>query len=413
MIGYQIMNNFPVETIRKEFPIFDKKIYGKNLVFLDTAASAQKPKCVIDSINKCYAENYSNIHRGVYFLSSNLTKEYENIRENISKFINAESSKEIVFTKSATEAINLIANTMFKAYLKDGDEILLTNLEHHANIVPWQIQTENKNVKLIVAKLNDDYSLNIDDLINKISKKTKLISITHMSNSLGHITDIKKITKIAKKNNIPVIVDGCQYIAHAKVDVRDLGCDFYVFSGHKIYGPTGIGILYGKKEWLNRLPPYQGGGDMIKSVSFEKTTFAEIPEKFEAGTPPIVQVIGLGRAIKYVQDIGLENIHSYEKKLYDYAYETIKKISNVNVIGHSNNKGGILSFTMNNAHPNDIALILDQDAISIRTGHHCNQPLMKEIGITGTARLSFGLYNIPKDIDDFALSLNKVNKMFK
>ena len=413
MIGCQIMNNFPVETIRKEFPIFNKKIYGKNLVFLDTAASAQKPKCVIDSINKCYAENYSNIHRGVYFLSSNLTKEYENIRENISKFINAESSKEIVFTKSATEAINLIANTMFKAYLKDGDEILLTNLEHHANIVPWQIQTENKNVKLIVAKLNDDYSLNIDDLINKISNKTKLISVTHMSNSLGHITDIKKITEIAKKNNIPVIVDGCQYIAHAKVDVRDLGCDFYVFSGHKIYGPTGIGILYGKKEWLNRLPPYQGGGDMIKSVSFEKTTFAEIPEKFEAGTPPIVQVIGLGRAIKYVQDIGLENIHSYEKKLYDYAYETIKKIPNVNVIGHSNNKGGILSFTMNNAHPNDIALILDQDAISIRTGHHCNQPLMKEIGITGTARLSFGLYNIPKDIDDFALSLNKVNKMFK
>ena len=406
-------HSFPAKELRKEFPIFSKKIYGKPLTFLDTAASAQKPQCVIDAVSSCYSENYSNIHRGIYYLSANLTRQYEEVRNLIAKFINAKLSSEIIFTKSATEALNLLATVMCKEYLKDGDEILISYLEHHANIVPWQIQTEGKNINLIVADLNDDSTLNIEDLLKKISTKTKLISLTHMSNSLGHITDIKKITQEAKKRNIPVIIDGCQYIAHGKVDVQDLGCDFYIFSGHKIYGPTGVGVLFGKQELLEGLPPYQGGGDMIDTVTFEKTTFASVPQKFEAGTPPIAQVIGLGRAVEYIQEIGLEDIASYEKFLYDNAYEKIKDTPNINIIGHSESKGAILSFTMDNAHPSDIATLFDQEGIAIRSGHHCTQPLMKRLGLSQTARVSFGLYNILEDINQLSLSLNKVNEFFK
>ena len=406
-------HSFPAMKLRKEFPIFSKKIYGKPLTFLDTAASAQKPQCVIDAVSSCYSENYSNIHRGIYYLSANLTKQYEEVRNLIAKFINSKLSSEIVFTKSATEALNLLATVMCKEYLKDGDEIIVSYLEHHANIVPWQIQTKGKNINLVVADLNDDSTLNIEDLLKKISTNTKLISLTHMSNSLGHITDIKRVTQEAKKRNIPVIIDGCQYIAHGKVDVQDLGCDFYIFSGHKIYGPTGVGILFGKQEWLEELPPYQGGGDMIDTVTFEKTTFATVPQKFEAGTPPIAQVIGLGRAIEYIHEIGLEDIKSYEKFLYNNAYEQIKNIPNINIIGHSENKGAILSFTMDNAHPSDIATIFDQEGIAIRSGHHCTQPLMKRLGITQTARVSFGLYNILEDINQLSSALNKVNEFFK
>jgi len=406
-------HSFPVEKFRNQFPIFNKKIYGKPLAFLDTAASSQKPQCVIDAVSKCYSENYSNIHRGIYYLSSNLTKQYEEVRNLIANFINAELPNEIIFTKSATEALNLIANVFSKEYLETGDEIITTYLEHHANIVPWQLQSPEKKIKLVVAELNEDSTLNTQDLLNKISNKTKLISITHMSNSLGHITDIKKICFEAKKRNIPVIVDGCQYIAHDKVDVQELGCDFYVFSGHKIYGPSGVGVLYGKKIWLDKLPPYQGGGDMIESVSFEKTTFAEIPQKYEAGTPPIAQVIGLGVAINYITSIGLESIKSYEKFLYNYAYEKMLNIPNINIIGHSDSKGAIISFTMNNAHPSDIATILDQEGVAIRTGHHCTQPLMKRLGIAQTARASFGLYNTIEDIDQLLISLEKVNNFFK
>ena len=406
-------HNFPAKSIRKEFPIFNKKIYNKDLIFFDTAASAPKPQCVIDSIRKCYEENYANIHRGVYYLSSKLTEQYEEVREKTRKFVNAKSTKEIIFTKSATEGLNLLATVLCKSYLKEEDEILLSYLEHHANIVPWQIHALDKNIKLVAANLNDDTTLNIDDLFSKITDKTKLISITHMSNSLGHITDLKKITEEAKKRNIPVIVDGCQFAPHSKIDVEYLGCDFYVFSGHKIYGPSGVGVLYGKEKWLNDLPPYQGGGDMIESVTFEKTTFASSPQKFEAGTPPIAPVIGLGKAIDFINDIGLEDIMSYEKFLYQYAYDVIKNIPNVKIIGHSENKGSILSFTMNNAHPNDIAFILDRDAIAIRTGHHCTQPLMKKLGITGTARVSFGLYNLPEEIEKLDTSIQKINEFFK
>ncbi|MBI29408.1 MAG: Cysteine desulfurase SufS [Alphaproteobacteria bacterium MarineAlpha5_Bin11] len=409
------MNNkfsFDANNFRKEFPIFNKKINGKDLIFLDTAASAQKPQCVIDSVNKCYSENYANIHRGVYHLSANLTSQYERVREKVAKFINAKSNKEIIFTKSATEALNLIASCLYKDYLKEDDEILLTYLEHHANIVPWQINNIGKKTKLVVADLNDDTTLNIEDLIKKISKKTKLISITHMSNSLGHINDIKKVCNEAKKRNIPVVVDGCQYIAHGRVNVAEIGCDFYVFSGHKIYGPSGIGVLYGKQSWLENLPPYQGGGDMIERVTFEKTTFAELPQKFEAGTPPIAQVIGLGSAIDYVKKINVDEIYLYQKYLYQYAYESLRSIPSLNIIGHSDNKGGILSFTLDYAHTNDVGVILDQEGIAIRTGHHCTQPLMKKLGIDSTARASFGLYNTKNDIDRLSSSLKRMKEFF-
>ena len=405
-------HNFPAKELKGQFPIFLKKIYGKPLTFLDTAASAQKPYSVIDEVKKCYSENYSNIHRGIYYLSSTLTKQYEDTRTKVSKFINSEDPSEIVFTKSATEALNLLATSLCKSYINDDDEIILSHLEHHANIVPWQIQKSN-NIKLVISELKDNFSLDIDDLLSKITSKTKLISITHMSNSLGHITDIKKITSEANKKNIPVIVDGCQYIAHGKVDVKELGCDFYVFSGHKIYGPSGVGVLYGKKDWLNKLPPYQGGGDMIEKVSFEKTTFASAPQKFEAGTPPIAQVIGLGAAIDFVQDVGIEEIKSYEKFLYQHAYDKMNELPNVKIIGHSENKGAIISFTMSNAHPSDIATLFDQEGIAIRSGHHCTQPLMNKIGISQTARISFGLYNTMEDIDILIQSINKVNDFFK
>ena len=401
------------KEIKNKFPIFNKKINGKEIIFLDTAASSQKPQSVIDSVSICYSENYANIHRGVYYLSSKLTRDYELVRENIASFINAKNEKEIIFTKSATEGLNLLANCFCDKFLNEGDEILISHLEHHANIVPWQIQSSKKNIKIKVADLNNDTSININDLLNKISEKTKLISITHVSNSLGHITDLKTIITHAKKLNIPVIVDGCQYIAHSKLDVQSLDCDFYVFSGHKIYGPSGIGILYGKQEWLEKFPPYQGGGDMIDSVSFEKTVYADSPQKFEAGTPPIAQVIGLGSAINFVREIGIENITAYEHELTNYAYDSLKQISSIDIIGNKKNNSGIISFNMKNTHHNDLGTLLDQDGISVRTGHHCTQPLMKKLGITGTARVSFGVYNNKNDIDQLVTSLNKINNFFK
>ena len=408
-----MISNFPSNEFKKQFPIFKKKIHGKNLIFLDTAASSQKPQCVIDSVSRCYSENYANIHRGVYHLSADLTRQFENVREQIALFINAKNQKEIIFTKSATEALNLLATCFCRDILKHDDEVLISYLEHHANIVPWQIQTLHKKIKIVVADLKKDTTINVEDLIKKISTKTKLISITHISNSLGHVTELKKIISIAKKMNIPVIVDGCQYIAHNKLDVQNLDCDFYVFSGHKIYGPSGVGILYGKQKWLEKFSPYQGGGDMIESVSFEKTTYAEIPQKFEAGTPPIAQVIGLGSAIDFITKIGLDKISSYEKELTKHAYESLKSISNLKVIGYTKNNSGIISFIIEKAHHNDIGTLLDQEGIAIRTGHHCTQPLMNKLGITGTNRISFGLYNNMEDIEKLILSLNKIQKILR
>lgn len=398
------------ENIRNSFPVFEK---NPNLVFLDTAASAQKPRSVVESVTNCYSYEYANINRGVYKLSSELTEKYENVRLKTSKYINAESEENIVFTKSATEAINLVANCFSEKYLSNDDEILLSYLEHHANIVPWQLAAKKKGFKIITVNINQNGQLDYDDLIEKINRKTKLISITHMSNVLGSTVDMQIIRDQAKKFKIPFLIDGCQYIAHAPVDMKSLGCDFYVFSGHKLYGPTGVGVLYMKDQWFNQFDPYQGGGDMIESVDFKKTTFASGYHKFEAGTPPIAQVIGLGASYDFISQFNLQEIFKYEKNLYEYAVDKMQSFNDVKIIGHSKNKGAILSFTIENIHPNDIGIILDQHNVAVRTGHHCAQPLLKKLNLNATARASFGIYNNKNDVDRFIEAVKETKKFFK
>tara|TARA_B100001123_G_C15281918_1_gene1014304 strand:- start:95 stop:1306 length:1212 start_codon:yes stop_codon:yes gene_type:complete len=397
------------KNIKNQFPIFDK---NPELVYLDTAASAQKPKEVIDSINNCYAYEYANIHRGVYKLSTNITDKFESARAKTSKYINADSPNNIVFTKSATEAINLVAACFSEKFLDKGDEILLSYLEHHANIVPWQIAAEKKGFKIIVANVNSNGELDYKDLIKKINSKTKLISITHMSNLLGTVVDIDSIKEHAKKFNIPMLIDGCQYIAHAPVDVKGYDCDFYVYSGHKLYGPSGVGVLFMKDEWFDKFGPYQGGGSMINTVDFSKTTYAKGNQKFEAGTPPIVQVVGLGASYDFISRYDLNEIFEYEKNLYQYAVDKLKSFNDINIIGHNSQKGGILSFTIDNIHSNDIGMILDQQKIAIRTGHHCAQPLLKKFNLSATARASFGIYNTKDDVDKFVEGIKETKKFF-
>ncbi|PPR46462.1 MAG: Cysteine desulfurase [Alphaproteobacteria bacterium MarineAlpha5_Bin9] len=385
------------ENIKKEFPVFEK---DPELVFLDTAASSLKPKIVIDEIMKCYSYEYANIHRGIYKLSSQLTTKYEENRKKIGKFINAESSENIIITKSATESINLVCSCFCQKYLKPGDEIIISHLEHHANIVPWQIASEKYGFKIIFVDINPSTgSLDLQDLKNKINENTKFISLTHMSNVTGSITDTETLNNYRKKYNIPLLLDGCQMVAHSPVDVKNLNCDFYVFSGHKLYGPSGIGVLYMKDKWFEKFEPYQGGGSMIDQVTTDKTTFAKGFQKFEAGTPPIVQLIGLGKSIDFVSSLNLVQIQKCEKELYNYAIEKLSKINKLNIIGHSKNKGGILSFTVQDIHPQDIALILDQKNIALRTGQHCAEPLHRKLKIDSTARASFGVYNSKNDVD--------------
>ncbi len=399
-----------LDNIKNQFPVYDKK---PELVFLDTAASALKPISVIKSINDCYSYEYSNVHRGLYSLSSNLTSKFEDVRSKISRFINSPSSENIIFTKSATEAINLVVETFSQKFLSQDDEVIITHLEHHANIVPWHIASKKYNFKVIAAEILDDGSIDIEDLLNKINSKTKFISLTHMSNVTGSITKFEKIIEKIKNNKIPLLIDGCQYIAHRATDVSKLNCDFYVFSGHKLYGPSGIGVLYMKKKWLEELGPYQGGGSMIENVDIDKSTYAEGFQKFEAGTPPIVQVIGLGESINFLNNYNLEDIFQHEKKLYDYALDGLSTMNDVFIYGNAKNKGGILTFNIKNIHPNDIAMIFDQQNVAIRTGHHCAQPLMKKLGVNSTARASFGIYNDEKDVDIFLESIDKVKKFFK
>lgn len=399
-----------LENIKINFPIFEK---NPELIFLDTAASAQKPKSVIDSIQNCYSYEYANIHRGLYKLSNNLTEKFEKVRIKTSKYINSESAENIIFTKSATEAINLVASCFSEKYLNNGDEVILSYLEHHANIVPWQIAAKKRGFKIITIDINKEGSLNYDDLIKKVNTKTKLISISHMSNVTGSIVDIQKINEQAKKFNIPFLVDGCQYIAHAPVDVKDLNCDFYVYSGHKLYGPTGVGVLYMKSEWFDRFDPYQSGGSMIDNVDFTKTTFTTGYQKFEAGTPPIVQVIGLGASYDFISQFNLKEIFDYEKKLYEYAVEKLRSFNDVTIIGHSSEKGAILSFIIKNIHPVDIGAVLDQYNIAIRTGHHCAQPLLKKFNLDAAARISFGLYNTKNDVDSFIEAIKETKKFFE
>lgn len=405
-------SNFNVAEIRKDFPIFEQKIYGKPLTFLDSGASAQKPRQVIEAVRKCYAEEYANIHRGVYYLSQLGTQKYEDAREKVRSFINASSSKEIIFTRGATEAINLVAQTYGRKFLHSGDEVILSRMEHHSNIVPWQMLRDEKDIVITVAEIDERGNFLFEEFEKLLSEKTALVAITHISNSLGTITPIKKIIDAAHKVGAKVLVDGCQALPHTRVDMQALDADFYVFSAHKIYGPTGVGVLYAKEALLNDMPPYQGGGDMIRSVSFEKTVYNELPHKFEAGTPNIAGGIGFGAALDYLENIGFDAIEGHEARLLDYAKGKMVEVDGLNFISRADHMAGIISFTMDKAHPHDIGTIVDQDGIAIRTGHHCAQPVMDFFDVSSTARMSLGLYNTEEDIDRLVDSLHKVNRIF-
>lgn len=401
-----------INNIRSDFPILSRMIYDKPLVYLDNGATTQKPKCVVDKICEMYYTINSNVHRGVHLLSQEATNAHENSRETVQKFINAKSKNEIVFTRGATEAINLIATSFCRQFCKEGDEILITEMEHHSNIVPWQLQKEIKGINLSVAPINDEGELIIEEFEKKITPRTKLISVIHISNVLGTINPIKKIIEIAHKYEIPVLIDAAQSIQHTEIDVQDLDCDFLVFSSHKVYGPTGIGVLYGKEKWLEEMPPYQGGGEMISSVSFDKTTFNELPFKFEAGTPDFIGSSGLATALDYVSTIGIQNIYNYETELLDYATNRLLEIDGLKIIGNANNKSSVISFLIRDIHPYDMGTLLDRMGIAIRTGHHCAEPLMCRLGIEGTMRASFALYNTKDEIDILVETLNKLQKMF-
>jgi cysteine desulfurase/selenocysteine lyase len=405
--------NFDIEKIRNDFPILHQKVHGKPLVYLDNAATTQKPQVVIDTLINYYSSVNSNVHRGVHYLSETATKEYEASRKIIQNFINAKSTEEIIFTRGTTESINLIASSYGRTNLKEGDEILISTMEHHSNIVPWQILCEEKNAKLKVIPISDEGEILYDEFIKLLNERTKVVSIVHVSNSLGTINPIKKIIQKAHSLNIPVVIDGAQSVQHLKVNVQELDCDFFAFSGHKIYGPTGIGILYAKKEFLEKMPPYQGGGDMILSVSFEKTIYNHLPYKFEAGTPNIAGAIGLGTAIKYVENIGIGSIASYEQELLKYATDAVSEIKELKIIGTAKEKASVLSFVLDNIHPHDVGTFLDMDGVAIRTGHHCTEPVMKRYNVPATSRASFAFYNIKEEIDVFIKSAKNVVKMFK
>jgi cysteine desulfurase/selenocysteine lyase len=411
-ISEKVSINFDVQKIREDFPILKTQVRGKQLIYFDNAATTQKPISVIERIQKYYLEENSNVHRGVHFLSELATKEYESARETVREFINAESIEEIVFTRGTTEAINLVANSFGRTFINEGDEIIISEMEHHSNIVPWQILCEERKAKLKIIPFDDNGELIIDEFENLITERTKLISIVHISNSLGTINPVKKIIEIAHSYAIPVLIDGAQSIMHSKIDVQDLGCDFFVFSGHKIYGPTGIGVLYGKKEWLDQMMPYQGGGDMIKSVTFEKTIYNDLPYKFEAGTPNIEGAIGLKAAIDYLNKIGLDQISIYENELLQYATEKLSQIPQLKIIGTAKEKASIISFVLENIHPHDVGTILDFEGIAVRTGHHCTQPVMQHFKIPATTRASFSFYNTKEEIDQFFNAIQKVIKVF-
>lgn len=403
---------FDVYKIREDFPILSTLVRGKPLIYLDNAATTQKPQIVIHNVSNYYATYNSNIHRGVHYLSEFATRKYEIARKTIRKFINAQYDEEIIFLRGTTEAINLIAQTYGRKNFKEGDEIILTEMEHHSNIVPWQMLAEEKNLKLRILPMDDNGELILDNFESLINSRTKLVSIVHISNSLGTINPVDEIIKIAHSYGIPVLLDGAQSIQHMKIDVKKLDCDFFVFSGHKIFGPTGIGVLYGKKHILEEMPPYQGGGDMIKSVSFEKTIYNDLPYKFEAGTPNIVGAIGLAEAIKYFESVGIDYIMNYEAQLLQYATEVLSEIEELRIIGTAKNKASVISFVLKDIHPHDIGTIVDMDGIAIRTGHHCTEPVMKHFGVPATSRASLCFYNTKEEIDQLAKSLRKVIQMF-
>jgi cysteine desulfurase/selenocysteine lyase len=402
---------FDVEKIRQDFPILGQKVHGKNLVYMDNAATTQKPKCVIDAIAKYYSELNSNVHRGVHSLSDKATTAYEKSRAFTAKFINASNAHEIIFVRGTTEAINLVASSYGNEHVKEGDEVIVSHLEHHSNIVPWQMLCEKKNAKLKVIPVNDRGELIVEEYKKLLSPKTRIVAVNHTSNSLGTINPVKEIIRLAHDAGAVVLIDGAQAVQHNKVDVRDLDADFFAFSGHKVYGPTGIGVLYGKESILEKMQPYQGGGDMIKNVSFEKTTYNDLPYRFEAGTPDIAGGIVLSEALKYVEHAGLYNIAKHEKELLKYATGKLSEIDGFRIYGTSEKKTSVISFLLEGIHPYDVGTILDRQGIAVRTGHHCTEPLMNRFGIPGTVRASFGMYNTKAEIDMLAEGLKKAKKL--
>ena len=404
---------YNINKVREDFPILSREVYGKPLVYLDNAATTQKPLCVLDAMREEYLNVNANVHRGVHYLSQQATDLHEAAREKVRQFINARKTEEIVFTRGTTEAINLIASSFCESQMKEGDEVLVSDMEHHSNIVPWQLQAQRKGIVVRHLPIDDKGCLvNCDAMEDSMTERTKLVSIAHVSNVLGTINDVQHIVEMAHSRGIPVLIDGAQSAPHMKIDVQQLDCDFYAFSGHKMYGPTGIGVLYGKEEWLEKLPPYQGGGEMIDKVSWEKTTFERLPFKFEAGTPDYVATHGLATAIDYITSLGLDNIKAHEQELTRYCMEQLKTIDGMRIFGEAEQKDAVVSFLVGDIHHLDMGTLLDRLGIAVRTGHHCAQPLMDRLGISGTVRASFALYNTKEEIDVLVAGIRRVSQMF-
>ena len=407
-----IGGQYDVSRIREDFPILSEEIHGKPLAFLDNGASAQKPRHVIDAVRAIYETEYANVHRGAYYLSEQATARYEGARDIVQRFLNASSRQEIVFAKNVTEAINLVAYSYARRVLEPGDEIIITDMEHHSNIVPWQMIRDERGIVLKYVSCTDDGEFRIEDLARLITPKTKLISLTHVSNVMGTVVPIGEVAKLAHDNGAKLMVDGAQAVMHMSVDVQDLDCDFYAFTGHKIYGPSGIGVLYGKAELLDAMPPFLGGGDMISTVTMEKSTWAALPAKFEAGTPPIAQAVGLGAALEYVSGVGLEAIAAHENDLLNYATQQLASVKGLKIVGTAPSKTSVISFTLDCAHPHDISTIIDRAGVAVRAGHHCAQPLMERMGVSATTRASFGMYNTHEEADTLVAALESVRELF-
>ena len=403
---------YNIEQIREDFPILSREVYGKPLIYLDNGATTQKPKCVVESITDEYYSVNANVHRGVHFLSQQATELHESSRETVRRFINARSTNEIIFTRGTTESINLLASTFAESQMQAGDEVIVSCMEHHSNIVPWQLQAAKRGIVIKVIPMNDKGELLQEEYLKLFSEHTKLVCVMHVSNVLGTVNPVKEMIAVAHAHGVPVLVDGAQSVPHMKVDVQDLDADFFAFSGHKVYGPTGVGVLYGKEEWLDKLPPYQGGGEMIQSVSFEKTTFNELPFKFEAGTPDYIGTTALAKALDYVSAIGMEQIEAHEHELTQYAMNRLKQIEGMRIFGEAEHKSSVISFLVGDIHHLDMGTLLDRLGIAVRTGHHCAQPLMIRLGIEGTVRASFGLYNTKEEIDILAAGIERVSRMF-
>ncbi len=406
------MSSYPIEKIRADFPILAEQVHGKPLVYLDNGASAQKPRAVIAAVTHAYEHQYANVHRGLHYMSNAATEAYEAARESVRKFLNAKSVEEIIFTKGTTEAINTVAYGWAMANLKEGDEIIISIMEHHSNIVPWHFLRERMGVKIVWVPVGEDGSFNIDDFSNAITERTKLVAMTHMSNVLGTVVPVKQVVEIAHSHNIPVLIDGSQAAVHMPVDVQDIGADWYCFTGHKTYGPSGIGVLYGTMDRLKSMQPFQGGGEMILDVTRDMVTYADPPHRFEAGTPPIVQAIGLGKALEYMEGLGREAIAAHEKEVGDYAHEKLKEINSLRIFGESEGKGAIISFELEGIHAHDVSMVIDRAGVAVRAGTHCAQPLLQKFGVTSTCRASFGLYNTMEEVDVLVESLEKARSFF-